>query len=155
MPNALAHSIAGALAGITAASFINGPFEVKVGAGIIAFIFSFLPDLDHEKATARKCYRRVMPLALGILLFIIASHALGVGFIYSLAIAVAFALPITALSEAIIPRHRGIMHTYLFGAAISLVLLLALTALGAPYALQLALAALAGYSSHVALDKVI
>ncbi|MEM0437672.1 MAG: metal-dependent hydrolase [Candidatus Micrarchaeia archaeon] len=154
MPNALAHSAAGALAGIAIASLVSGPLEVKAGAGIIAFIFSFLPDLDHERATARKYYRRIMPLALAILLFVVSAQVLGVGLLYSLAIAAAFAIPLAAISELAIPRHRGIMHTYLFGAGAALALFVALAILGIAHAPVLAVAAFLGYASHLVLDRL-
>ncbi len=153
MPNVLVHTFVGALTGLLIASIFNIPWEFRFLAGLIALVFSFLPDLDHPKATARRIYRKLGKFALAAL-YVPLLYSIGLGlfetFFISLVLGV---LSIYAL-EGIIPRHRGIMHSVPFAIILGIVMYLLLLSFNVKYALFLSLSAFAGYASHIFLDRV-
>ncbi len=153
MPNALAHLLFASLIAIVFVSVLTLPFEAKLGCGLLIVAFSFLPDLDHEKAVARQAYRKIA----GIAVFALAIVVLNVFAHMNLGIALVGAFLISLitvpLSEALIPRHRGIMHSLEFAIGVGVMIYLLLAYAHIRPAHIFAAGAFIGYCSHIILDR--
>ncbi len=153
MPNALSHMFVGALTGLLISSLFNIPWEFRFLSGFIALIFSLLPDLDHPRGTARKWYRSIGKLLVASLIVPVI-YSIGFGLLESFLIALMIAILFVYTSELIIPRHRGVMHSFTFSILLFLMIYLILLFYDVKYALFLALSAFFGYASHLILDRI-
>ncbi len=154
MPNALAHALAGAVVAVWLAAALPGSIETRVACGLLALGASLLPDIDHPKATARKAYRMVGTAGGAILLFVLL-WGMGVGPLIAIAGGITGGLLLVAMSEWLIPRHRGIVHSWKFAIVIGIAAYILLFMLNVQGAAMLAFALVAGYASHLVLDTVL
>lgn len=154
MPNALGHSIFAAITAILLVSLLNTSVEVKIVAGLIAFGFAFLPDIDHPKAVARKMYRKIGLAVLSLIFFALLWTYWHINIFVSFALAVILSAVFVKMSEVIMPKHRGITHQFVFALAISILLYATLALLGVRNNLVYAFSGLVGYSSHILLDRI-
>lgn len=153
MPNAFAHYIFASVVALIFVSMLSQPIELKILSGLTIIATSFLPDLDHEKAVARKVYRKVAGLAVLIITFIVVSRYVNLPM--ALVLSFMFALILVPLSELLIPHHRGIMHTLEFATIVSLFTYFILTSIKPEYAVLLSISMFIGYTSHIILDKIV
>jgi len=152
MPNALVHLLGGALVAICLVALLPASIEIKVGCGVLALLSSLLPDIDHPKGTARKVYR-VVGIGVGsILVFLLLAH---MGIIIALLGGIIGGIALVLASEMLIPGHRGVVHSWLFALFITVFGFVLLSMLGIKEAVILALSILAGYASHLILDKIL
>ena len=142
------------------AYFISGSINFSSPTFLINCIFiiflggfsGLLPDIDHKQSKIT----RIVTI-LGVLVVIYVSYV-SVGhpsqnllawFVELVVKIVIYSLAFIGLITVIRPRHRGITHTLLFTTVYAVVLYF-LT-----YSPMLAIAGLAGYTSHLLADKCI
>ncbi|MGB9635324.1 MAG: metal-dependent hydrolase [Candidatus Micrarchaeia archaeon] len=148
------HTLFGALAAIIIVSYINTSIETSITAGLIVLGSSLLPDVDHKDATARKAYRTIGMVVIAILLFVVAFTVLNIELIYSIIISALLSTLLIKFSEMLIPKHRGIMHTFQFAIVLSSVLFLLLISMGIKDALLYSICCFVGYASHLLIDML-
>lgn len=154
MPNALGHSIIGAVAAVVIVSLLSASIETKIIAGLCAFAFAFLPDIDHPKALARKVYRKVAFAAGFALFFIMLQQFAAFPLLHSIIFSAFLSFALVKGSEMLIPRHRGVMHKIWFGVIAAAAFYIALAYGGINNALIYAASGLVGYASHIVLDSI-
>ncbi|MEM3364633.1 MAG: metal-dependent hydrolase [Candidatus Micrarchaeia archaeon] len=151
MPNALAHVLGGAVVGVLLAATAAGSVEEKVLCGFIAIGASLLPDIDHPQGTARKTYRKI-GLGAGAILSFVFLLSIGVSLPAAIFGGIIMGILLLGVSELLIPRHRGIIHSWKFALLLGIVVYAVLLLLNIKSAIVLAFAFFTGYISHLILD---
>lgn len=154
MPNFLAHSFIGFICGVIVAFYLQFSLIEIFMCGLISFIFSAIPDIDHSNSKARKVYRKILYALLPIISFYIFYIHLKINLLYSLVISVLFSPVLIFLSEKFIPKHRTLTHTFTFSVLISLIFMIFLYVNNITNFVVYSICALLGIFSHLILDKL-
>ncbi len=154
MSNALGHSIFAAIITIFFISILNASMEVKITAGIIAFGFAFLPDIDHPKAVARKAYREFGTIIVALVLFAMLWIYGKMEVVLAIALSALLAIAFIKISEKFMPKHRGITHKFAFAGMLAVAMYIIMAVIGNKHAAIYAISGLIGYCSHIILDRM-
>ena len=149
--NALGHAFIGFLLALAFTSLINTGFWTKMGVGAVVLFFSLFPDIDHEKAIMRKLYRRVVFVVFFVtMVTLTASHT---SLPWALAISLLLSYILLKLTEFLIPRHRGIIHSIWFAILVSFIVYV-LAKLFLNSAELYGTGAFVGYVGHLVADRL-
>lgn len=154
MPNFLAHSLTGLFTGVLLGVYLKYDLINIIVLGIISFLFSAIPDIDHPNSKTRKFYRKVLGITLPIILFFIFYFHLKLSFLFTFFFSLFLSLTLIFLSEFFIPKHRTLTHTFTFSFFISLIFTLFLFMNNVNNYLIYGVSSFLGILSHIILDKL-
>ncbi len=172
MPNYDVHVLSGiisypaavAVAGVLSAAGV--PFRLTSIALILGYAFyvlgSDLPDMDHPNALIHRGTKPLVAVAVGSAVFIRSYPYISVSSRSWVNLTISWLIAATAASAswyaftAVMPKHRGIVHSLLFALIYGgTVFALVHFGIGISYgeALMVGFAALSGYTLHLILDR--
>ncbi len=170
MPNYDTHVLSGIISypvAVLIAALLSGhvPFELTAVSTMLGYAFyvlgSDLPDMDHPNALIHRGTKPIVAVAVGSAVFIrvhpyINTSSDWMNLTLSWLIASAAAFASWFAFTAVMPKHRGIVHSLLFALIYGgVVFLLAHTGIGMSYgeSLFVGFAAFSGYTLHLILDR--
>ncbi|MEM4707558.1 MAG: metal-dependent hydrolase [Candidatus Anstonellales archaeon] len=132
-----AHVFFGLVAGGVAAYFFNFDYLLVV----FSVLGALAPDIDHDSSKIRKIIDFSFPILAFFMTYSYLKNINEMLFIYTLALIGIYHIIITYLK----PRHRGIMHTFIFALVVSIIIYFM-------FSLTAGILFFIGYASHLVAD---
>lgn len=133
-----------------ALNFIKIPNSTLILSCFIFLISSIFPDIDHYRSIPRKYFRIFVIVLLSLVAFYLASNFINQPELLLLALLSPFIG--YYLIESLIPKHRGIMHSYGFLIVYTLAIGLGLRFF--EFSEIITICASLGYLTHLVVDGI-
>lgn len=168
MPSHKTHELFGVLFWIIWLIYLMMNYSFKterlIFLAIVGFFFCFvgasLPDVDQKKSRAFKRLRFMVAIVTFVITFVMLVPGINqkeiMSILYILTISVLVTIAVVVLLHALIPKHRGPIHSFKTGVVYAVIVLVLgyILIQNIELSLILTLFAFMSFASHLVLDKI-